>query len=150
MAPPYRAYLIILGSFAGSLAALSRQAPRKVTPWDVVLVGLASFKASRAITREKVGAVIREPFIEGEAQPGGHESPVKTGDWQQAVGELVTCSRCVGTWAAAGLVGTQAVTPRFGRLLTWTLAAGALNDWLQAGFSYLTAKASAGSSDLRK
>ena len=45
---------------------------------------------------------------------------------RQAIGELVTCSRCVGTWVAAASRGApQILTPRFGRLLTWTLAAGA-------------------------
>jgi hypothetical protein len=33
------------------------------------------------------------------------------------------------------------VAPRSGRLLTWSLAASAANDFLQAGFSALTAKA---------
>jgi hypothetical protein len=60
---------------------------------------------------------------------------------RQAIGELVTCSRCIGTWLAAGLGAAQVLAPRFGRLLTWTLAAGAANDWLQAGFAALTAKA---------
>jgi hypothetical protein len=53
----------------------------------------------------------------------------------------VTCSRCVGTWAAAGLATTQILTPRLGRLLTWSLAAAATNDFLQAGFAALTSKA---------
>jgi hypothetical protein len=57
---------------------------------------------------------------------------------EQAIGELVTCSRCAGTWAAAGLTWTQVLAPRFGRILTWTLAAGGLNDFLQAGFARLT------------
>jgi hypothetical protein len=60
---------------------------------------------------------------------------------RQAIGELVTCSRCIGTWVAAGLACTQILAPRFGRLLTWTLAAGGLNDWLQAGFAVVTTKA---------
>jgi hypothetical protein len=33
------------------------------------------------------------------------------------------------------------LAPRFGRALTWTLAAGAANDFLQAAFSALCAKA---------
>jgi hypothetical protein len=33
------------------------------------------------------------------------------------------------------------LTPRFGRALTWTLAAGAANDFLQAAFAALCAKA---------
>ena len=64
-----------------------------------------------------------------------------TGDWEQAIGELVTCSRCAGTWVAAGLASTQILAPRFGRLLTWTLGAAGFNDFLQAGFATLTAKA---------
>jgi hypothetical protein len=31
--------------------------------------------------------------------------------------------------------------PRFGRILSWSLAAGGLNDFLQASFAALTAKA---------
>ena len=60
---------------------------------------------------------------------------------RQAIGELVTCSRCGGTWAAAGLAVSQILSPRFGRLLTWSLAAAGANDWLQAGFAALTSKA---------
>jgi hypothetical protein len=33
------------------------------------------------------------------------------------------------------------LAPRFGRLLTWSLSAGAINDFLQAGFSLATHKA---------
>ena len=59
----------------------------------------------------------------------------------EAIGELVTCSRCIGTWVAAGLASTQIIAPQFGRLLTWTLATGGANDFLQAGFAALAAKA---------
>jgi hypothetical protein len=41
---------------------------------------------------------------------------------------------------AAGLGATQVLAPRFGRVLTWTLGAAALNDFLQAGFAALTNK----------
>ena len=64
-----------------------------------------------------------------------------TGDQPQAIGELVTCSRCIGTWVAAGLSATQIIAPRFGRLLTWTLATAGANDFLQASFAALTNKA---------
>ena len=41
---------------------------------------------------------------------------------------------------AAGLGATQIIAPRFGRLLTWTLGAAGLNDFLQAGFTTLAQK----------
>jgi hypothetical protein len=43
-------------------------------------------------------------------------------------------------WAAAGVVGLHTIAPRTGRLLTWSLAASAANDFMQAGFTALTAK----------
>jgi hypothetical protein len=41
---------------------------------------------------------------------------------------------------AAGLGSTQLIAPRFGRLLTWTLAAAAANDFLQTAFVTLERK----------
>jgi hypothetical protein len=125
---------------AGGIAKLLDRDPREHTPLDLVLLGLATFKASRTVARDEVTSFLREPFVEGRAREGA-EDPVETGDLRQAVGELVTCSRCVGTWIAAGLAGTQIIAPQFGRLLTWTLATAGANDVLQAGFSALTNKA---------
>jgi hypothetical protein len=143
--PPYRAYGGIMGTFvggiavAGTLARLLDRDPRRDGPLDLLVLGAATFKASRTITRDEVTSFLREPFVEGEAHEGGEE-PLETGDLRQAVGELVTCSRCVGTWVAAGLASTQILAPRFGRMLTWSLAAAGLNDFLQAGFTALTTK----------
>jgi hypothetical protein len=132
-----------MGAFVGGLAAAGALArslerdPRDQDALDLAILALATFKAARTIARDDVTSFIREPFVEGEAHDGD-ESPVETGDLRQAVGELVTCSRCIGTWVAAGLGTTQILAPRFGRILTWSLAAGGANDWLQAGFSALT------------
>ena len=144
--PPYSAYAAIMGAFAGGLAvagalarALDRE-PRENSALDFFVLAAASFKTARTITRDEVTSFLRAPFVEGEAHEGGEE-PVPTGDLQQAIGELVTCSRCIGTWAAAGLAATQIIAPRFGRLLTWSLAAAGANDFLQASFAAVTAKA---------
>jgi hypothetical protein len=125
---------------AGTLARLLDRDPRDHRALDLAVLGAATFKAARTISSDDVTSFIREPFVEGEAGEGAEE-PLATGDLRQAIGELVTCSRCVGTWVAAGLVTTQNLTPRFGRILTWSLAAAGMNDWLQAGFSALTSKA---------
>jgi Protein of unknown function (DUF1360) len=143
MAPRTRApqgqYAAIMGAYIAGLAgagvlarALGRDTPN-LGLIDLAVLGAATFKASRTISRDEVGSFLREPFVEGE-------DPVETGDLRQAIGELVTCSRCVGTWVAAGLTTTQVVAPRFGRLLTWSLAAAGANDFLQAGFVALARK----------
>jgi hypothetical protein len=144
--PPYRSYAAIMGTFGGVLAAAGafarlRDEDHAAPTWlDFAALTLATFKASRTIARDEVTSFVRAPFVEGEAHEGG-EQPVATGDFHQAIGELVTCSRCVGTWVAAALGTTQLLAPRFGRLLTWTLCAAGANDFAQAGFAALTAKA---------
>jgi hypothetical protein len=144
--PPYEAYAAIAAAFAGLLAtagALGRlldRDPQCQTALDFAVLAAASFKAARTLAHDRVTAPIRAPFVEGEADTE-NEQPVREGGMQQAVGELVTCTRCVGTWVAAGLASTQIVAPRFGRLLTWSLGAAAANDFLQAGFTALTGKA---------
>ena len=143
--PPYGAYAAIIGTFFGGLGVAGAAArafdrnPACQTPLDFLLLSIASFKAARTFSRDQVASFIRDPFVEGEAHQG-NEEPLETGDFRQAVGELVTCSRCVGTWAAATLATSQILAPRFGRLLTWSLAAAGANDWLQAGFAALTGK----------
>ena len=140
--PPYEAYATIAGAFFGGLAvvaAVSRRSPPGGAV-DLLALSAATFKASRALSRERVGSFVRQPFVEGEADTGEEEQPAGTG-FQRALGELVTCPRCLGTWSAAALASTQMVAPRFGRLVTWTLGASAANDFLQAAFTALCAKA---------
>jgi hypothetical protein len=143
--PPYGAYAAIMAVFCGGLLgagllarALGRDSEEQ-SALDLVTLALATYKAARTLSRDEVTSFLREPFVEGRAHEGG-EDPIEDGGMRQAVGELVTCSRCVGTWVAAGLGATQIVAPRFGRLLTWTLGAAGLNDFLQASFAALTNK----------
>ena len=145
--PPYRAYATITGVFvaglalSGGIARLLGRDPREQTWLDLATLSAATFKASRTIARDDVTSFLREPFVEGDPRDPEDEHPVQTGGMEQAIGELVTCSRCVGTWVAAGLATTQVLAPRFGRMLTWTLAGAGINDFLQAGFTALTRKA---------
>jgi hypothetical protein len=143
--PPYGSYAAIMGTFAGLLAAagalgrLLDRNPQCQTALDFTVLAAASFKAARTLSHDEVTSFMRQPFVRGQAHSGGEE-PVR-GGMEQAIGELVTCTRCIGTWAAAGLASTQILAPRFGRVLTWSLGAAAVNDFLQAGFSALAAKA---------
>jgi Protein of unknown function (DUF1360) len=145
--PPYPSYAAIAAAYVGGLtvaAALARalgREPRELDALDLVALAGATFKASRTISHDRVTSFLREPFVEGEALTGD-EKPAGEG-MQRAVGELVTCTRCVGTWVAAGLGTAQVVTPRFGRLLTWTLAAAAANDFLQTAFVAMNRKSEA-------
>lgn len=101
---------------------------------ELVPISAATFALSKVIAREKIGTWMREPFVEqrgGERRPRGRRL-------RRAVGELVTCTRCVGAWSALGIVGLRLASPPTGRAVTSILAASAGNDWLQAGFRLLT------------
>lgn len=141
MRPPYGAYATLLGTFVGGLAATGALAARWRRPsegrdtLDLILLGLATFKAARTISHDEVTSFIREPFVRSTAS--SLEEPVR-GGFRQAVGELVTCSRCIGTWIAAAIAATDVLAPRFGRTLTWSLAVAGANDWLQAAFATIT------------
>lgn len=140
--PPYEAYAAIVGTFLAGLGVVSVLARRSppATALDLIALSAATFKASRTLSRERVASFVRQPFVEGDADRGEHEQPAGEG-FQRVIGELVLCPRCVGTWVAAGLASSQMVAPRFGRALTWTLGAAAANDFLQAAFVSLCAKA---------
>lgn len=143
--PPYGSYAAIMGGFTGLLAAagavsrLADRDPQCQTPLDFFVLAAASFKAARTLSHDEVTSFIRQPFVRGHAHTGDEEPVI--GGMEQAVGELITCTRCIGTWAAAALASTQILAPRFGRLLTWSLGAAAANDFLQGAFAALTARA---------
>ncbi len=144
--PPYPTYAALVGVFGlgmsglAAIAGLRGRRPEELRPLDLAILSAATFKAARTVAHDEVLSFLREPFVQGEAHEGD-ERPLEDGGTRQAIGELLTCSRCIGMWAAAGVVGLHTVAPRSGRLVTWSLAAAAANDFMQAGFSALTSKA---------
>lgn len=123
--------------FAGVLyATRDRVADDPITTRELVPLSAATFALAKVIAREKVGTWVREPFVDQD----GH-APRPTGRrLRRAVGELVTCTRCVGAWSALGIVGLRVAAPDTGRTVANVLAASAANDWLQAGFRWLCSR----------
>ncbi len=101
---------------------------------ELPLFGLASFSLTKTLSKEKVGAWVRDPLVDEERRPRGR-------GLRYVAGELVTCTRCLGTWSALGLVALRTARPREARLVAGVLATSAINDFLQAGFSWTTAAA---------
>ena len=56
---------------AGALARLLDRETREHDALDLAVLGLATFKAARTITRDEVTSFIREPFVEGSPHEGG-------------------------------------------------------------------------------
>jgi Protein of unknown function (DUF1360) len=123
--------------FAGVLAAAHhrKESDDQIPVRELVPLGAATFALAKVIAREKIGSWMREPFVEQDgAQPQGPRGR----RLRRAVGELVTCTRCVGAWSALGVVGLRVIDPKSGRIVANVLAASAVNDWMQAGFKLLT------------
>ena len=139
----YAALNAVYGALLAALVVATRERGRRepIETRELVPLAAATFALSKVIAREKIGTWVREPFVEqvdSERRPRGRRL-------RRAVGELVTCTRCVGAWSALAVVGLRVADPQSGRLLTNVLAASALNDWLQAGFKLLTEQTNAAS-----
>jgi hypothetical protein len=133
----YAAINVVYGALMTTLVLTTRKSAREepISGRELVPIAAATFALSKVIAREKIGSWMREPFVNdpsGERKPRGRRL-------QRAVGELVTCTRCVGAWSALGIVGLRLASPDSGRVVTNVLAASAANDWLQSGFKLLCA-----------
>lgn len=107
---------------------------------EILPLGLASFALAKLVAKEKVDTWMREPFV--EERPDGAREPKGDG-LRYAVGELLTCTRCVGTWSALGLVALRVTRPRESRVVTAVFGASALSDFGQAAFSLICGRANA-------
>jgi hypothetical protein len=125
------------GTLLGALVLGARQHAEPVGRGEIPALGLATFALSKLISKEKVETWVREPFV--EETPDGRQ-PKGTG-MRFAIGELLTCTRCVGAWSSLALVGLRVTRPREARVVTAVLASSALNDFLQTGFKWACAAA---------
>ena len=123
--------------FAGVLAGARYRddSDQQIAVRELVPLGAATFALAKVVAREKIGSWMREPFVE---QEGAQPKRPRGRRLRRAVGELVTCTRCVGAWSALGVVGLRVIDPKSGRIVANVLAASAMNDWMQASFKLLT------------
>lgn len=106
-------YAVISGFFAAAMsgllvhAARSGRLPRSVSPGDLLLLGTATYKLSRIVSRTKVTRWLRAPFTpfdEAAHLNEVNESPCG-GGLQRAVGELLGCPLCLDAWVGALMLG---------------------------------------------
>lgn len=147
---PARRYAPLVSTFGVAAAALTHAAVRRDRrpPGGLELAesAFATFFLARLVAHEKVGSVVREPFVEPvpgsdpEDARGAAKQP--TGDgMRRTVGELVTCTRCLGPWAASIVTFGQAFAPRHARIATRVLALAGINVLAQASQSALASVA---------
>jgi hypothetical protein len=133
-------YAALVAVFNGALATalLARKCsreplPERVEPKDLVLFALATQKLSRVITKDKVTSAFRAPFteVEGKGGAGELEERPRGHGLRRAIGELLTCPFCLGTWIASGFIYGYIFSPRVTRTLASIFAVSGIADFLQ-------------------
>ena len=141
--PPFAAYATFATAFhvamAGAVAAAKRsgrELPEHVQAGDIALIGTASFKLSRLISKKKVTAFVRAPFteLEGSGGPAELEEHPRGSGLRRAMGELLVCPYCLGLWASGGFHAGLLFAPRATRFSASVLTAMSLSDFLQIAY----------------
>ncbi|MFB9909006.1 DUF1360 domain-containing protein [Allokutzneria oryzae] len=140
---PLRGYAMVLGTYTVVVSALGLlgrhfgvRLPDRITWADTLLLGTATHKASRLLSKDAVTSPLRAPFTQFEENTGMGEvnESVRGRGVQHATGELLTCPFCLAVWTSTGLTAGMVFAPRFTRLLSTMLTAVGLSDALQIGY----------------
>lgn len=120
------------------IRARERSGQEPVSLREMPVLGAAAFALADVVAKQKIMTWLREPFVEESAE----HRPVRPegSGLRYALGELLTCTRCVGAWCALGLVGLRAAAPSAGRGVAVALATVGANHFLQGGFALLREK----------
>jgi hypothetical protein len=86
----------------------------EMRPFDLIVLGLASYRTGRILAFERVAEPIRAPFTKTVPDDSGiGETVVAKGKGVQwSFGELFSCPICLATWVAAGLLYALELIPR--------------------------------------
>jgi hypothetical protein len=140
---PTRDYAALVAVFNGLLATglLARKCsqaplPERVDTKDLALFALATQKLSRVITKDKVTSALRAPFteVEGKGGAGELEERGRGEGLRRAIGDLLTCPFCLGTWIASGFIYGFIFSPRVTRTLASIFAVSGIADFLQQAY----------------
>lgn len=138
-------YLTLIGIFLAIFAAFSKRAEEhhaepRLTGLDLTMLGLSTFRAGHLISYDQVTEPLRAPFTETQPDSyGTSEDTVPEGSGaQKAIGSLLSCPTCSGTWAAAALVYGLRIAPVPTRLLLAILSAIGLAELLDGAYEALS------------
>jgi len=99
---------------------------------DLLLMGVATHKLSRFISKDRVTSPLRAPFTEYEGSASASEVKEKSRGTglQRALGDLVTCPFCMGLWVATALAYGFSKRPRMIRLVGGIFTRVVISDFL--------------------
>lgn len=123
---------LLLG-FLYAMRRSRRELPERITVSDVLLLGAATHKLSRLMTKNKPTSALRAPFTEYEGPAGRGEVDEKPRGQglRRALGELLVCPYCMGLWVAAALSCSLVLVPRATRFVAAVFTVLGLSDAFQ-------------------
>jgi hypothetical protein len=98
------------------------------TPFQFILLALASLRLTHFIVFDRLGHVVRSPLVDE------NDKPNLRGFWHH-IGEGITCYWCCGMWCAIGLYITWLLLPNILQPIIIILAIGGIQatieSWVQ-------------------
>lgn len=137
---PYLAFMSIFGTLVSAALLLAkrqgRELPAKANPGELLLVGTASHKLSRLVSKDKVTSPLRAPFteLEGKGGPAELEESSRGTGARKAIGELLICPYCLGLWVVAGFSIGLLFAPRVTRFVASLFSALTISDFFQIAY----------------
>jgi hypothetical protein len=137
---PYLAFMSIFGTLLSAALLLAkhqgRELPERVSAADLALVGTASHKLSRLVSKDKVTSPLRAPFteLEGKGGPAELEESSRGTGLQKAIGELLICPYCLGLWVVAAFSLGIVFAPRVTRFVASLFSALTISDFFQIAY----------------
>lgn len=131
---PYAYYALLIAVYNALyglfLVLYRRRGDRleRMSGLDLTLLSLATLRISKVISEDEITSVVRQPLIDVDA---GGERPRAHG-LRWALGKVVLCPTCTGTWVAALLSYSLHLFPRATRPLLGIMAASGLEQFSDA------------------
>jgi Protein of unknown function (DUF1360) len=135
----YAVLTAILNGLIGAGLLAARRADRELPrpgAGDVALVGVASHKFSRLVSKDKATSWLRAPFteLEGKGGPSEFKEAARGRGARKAIGELLICPYCLGLWFVTAFSFGLVFAPRPTRFLAGVFSALTVSDFLQVAY----------------
>jgi len=136
---PLGGYAVLVGGFTVALSGIlastvtkSEDEAPELSWSDLLLLGVATHKLSRIVTKDLVTSPFRAPFVKFKKSAGAGEveEEARGEGLQEAVGDLITCPYCIAPWLASALVFGFQRAPRTTRVLSGIFCITAASDFL--------------------
>lgn len=142
--PWFIAIVLAFVALTGAVLRLLRSRPNTqncFTPLNLLLLGLASYRAGRVIALDDVTQPFRLPFVDVREENGERKETPKKEGLRGAIGALITCPDCIGFWVAAVLVYGSLLWSGPVFVVTLALGSSGLGQFFDAIVMFLSKRA---------